>query len=81
MIGVQAANYPFRVHKADHNEAKGLYNKFYIAKNAKIILTQNLDPKLGLYNGAVGEIKEIFFYNKGNIGTSYSSSSNKNAQE
>ena len=36
----------------------------YISKGAKIILTANLNPELGLYNGAIGTIIDILFYNK-----------------
>ena len=45
----------------DADQAQGLRNKIYVAKEAKIVLTSNLWPEAKLVNGSQGTVKYIIY--------------------
>ena len=54
--------------KAPANKARGLWHTLYLAKGAKVRLTENLWTESGLYNGATGIIKDIIYAKGSNVG-------------
>lgn len=62
---INAVHDPPKAIKVSARDANGLEPVLYLCKNARVMLTINIDPLKGLANGAFGTVKYII-YNKNN---------------
>ena len=60
---IDAKTEGIHANKVSSDKAGGLIRTLYICKGAKVMLTCNINVQYGLFNGAMGEIKDIIYLN------------------
>ena len=61
IVRIESKDIGRRVNQLDADDFSQLQKSLYIAKDCKVMLTNNILPELGLYNSAMGTVREILY--------------------